>query len=183
MPPVTRSRTRALVNHLKTSPYLVNFFSRLKSKSPQNYAKIEPFLNQEIHPSPENVIAAVAEIAEYYINKYDELKERLNRIRRSQTLADVLYQCLTPLREYINLKTGKSISQYIRSWERNGIDDDTAMEGDILAEFINNGAEKRTKNKSDFQTRFQRYKAWLRMYVEICESIHREFDDMEEDEI
>ena len=96
---------------------------------------------------------------------------------------DILYKCLTPVRKLIYAKTRKTTSVFIDSWQQRNIDDDTTEEANILTEFIRNSAAKKAKDTSYFQTRFQRYKTWLRMYAERCELVHSGFDDMDPQDI
>ena len=96
---------------------------------------------------------------------------------------DILYKCLTPVRKLIYAKTRKTTSVFIDSWQQRNIDDDTTEEANILAAFIKEGAQKKAIDTSYFQTRFQKYKTWLRMYADRCELVHSGFEDMEPQDI
>lgn len=182
MPAITRSQTRAQLDHLKNAPYPIDILARIKSKYPENHGKIQNLLNKEITPPPEAIIDAIMEIAGNCMDEVDEVKKQNAQFRAFHTLGDILYKCLTPVRKHIYEKTKKNTSAFIGSSEEKGIDDDTTEEADILKEFIKQ-AKNKAKHPSYIETHFQRYKTWLRMYAKRCELVHSGFDDMEPQDI
>lgn len=176
--PATRSQAREIINHLKTEPYYIAIHNRVKAKHPKNATKIEELLTRKITPPHQDIMKALAEVAEASMNHADQLEREKAQMHGLHILGDILYKCLSNVRKYIFEKTKMRTSAFITSWVNHGIDDDTTEEAKILAAFVRDQAKEKAKIPSYFQNLFDRYKAWLRMYAERCYLVHGGFDDM-----
>ena len=182
MPPITRSHTRELVNHLKSEPYHIGIHDRIKVAHPTNGAKIDELLNRKITPPQKEIVRALVEVTEAVLNENDKARRELSQIHSLHIFGDILHMCLGPVRKYIYDKTKMRTSDFINSWADKGLDDNTTPEAKLLAAFIMK-AKKKAQNPSYFQEHFDRQKTWLYLYTKRCHLVHGGFDDMTSEQI
>ena len=181
MPP-RRSHTRELIDHLKSEPYHIGIHNRIKVSHPRNGAKIDELLNRKITPPQKVILRALVEVTEAVMNENDEVRREKSQMHSLHIFGDILYKCLSPVRKHIFEKTKQRTSEFIKSWNKKGIDDDTTEEAKVLGEFVMK-AKQKACDPCYFRTHFDRYKTWLQMYAKRCHLVHGGFDDMTSQEI
>lgn len=181
MPPITRSRTRKLVDDLKTAPYYSRDLAAIKKHKTPSVAKLEALLERQETPDLEELVGTLLKIGA-------ELGSQINQNQGLHILGDVVFKSATGLRGYIKdnskNKCGRQLKgtqEFMNAWINEGIvglDDDTTLQADLIRDYIKDKYPTKAKNAKFVKDEYEKHKAWMQICFDRCNLVRGGIDGM-----